>query len=50
MTPHFEYPKILNPIQHRYLLITLFITGAAAMLLEIIGTRLISPYYGSSLY
>ncbi|MDE2038778.1 MAG: fused MFS/spermidine synthase [Elusimicrobia bacterium] len=36
--------------QRRFLLACLFCTGACALILEILGTRLISPYYGSSLY
>lgn len=33
-----------------FLRVCLFLTGACALVLEILGTRLISPYYGSSLY
>lgn len=40
----------LPPAQHRYVLAALFLTGAATLTLEIVGTRVISPYYGSSLY
>ncbi len=29
---------------------TVFITGAAVMVIELLGTRLIAPFYGSSLY
>lgn len=42
-------PKLTAP-QHLYLLATLFITGAVTLILEIAGARLLSPYYGSSLY
>lgn len=42
--------KALTPPQNRYLLAALFITGAVTLVLEIAGTRVISPYYGSSLY
>lgn len=45
-----ENPRILNPKQYRYLLGALFLTGASTLILEIVGTRVISPYYGSSLY
>lgn len=45
-----ENPRILNPKQYRFLLAALFITGASTLILEIVGTRVISPYYGSSLY
>lgn len=41
---------LLSPSQHAYALAAVFITGAAVLLLEIVGTRLISPYYGSSIY
>lgn len=43
-------PKALTPVQLRYLLCTLFLTGGVTLVLEIAGARLISPYYGSSLY
>jgi spermidine synthase len=33
-----------------YLLTSLFVSGACSLALEIVGTRLISPFYGSSLY
>ena len=33
-----------------WLYITVFITGAAVMVIELLGTRLISPFYGASLY
>ena len=29
---------------------TVFVTGAAVMLLELLGTRVIAPFYGTSLY
>lgn len=40
----------MNSNQYRYVLGSLFVTGAATLVLEIVGTRVISPYYGSSLY
>lgn len=43
-------PKALTPPQHRYLLAVLFVTGATTLALEVAGARLLSPYYGSSLY
>lgn len=43
-------PKALNAPQHRYLLAALFATGGTTLVLEVAGTRLLSPYYGSSLY
>ncbi|GAI57586.1 unnamed protein product [marine sediment metagenome] len=33
-----------------YLYITVFITGAVILILEILGTRIIAPYYGTTLY
>lgn len=40
----------LDDGQRLYLGAAVFVGGAAALVLEIVGTRLISPYYGSSLY
>ncbi|OGS44124.1 MAG: hypothetical protein A2539_00945 [Elusimicrobia bacterium RIFOXYD2_FULL_34_15] len=37
-------------IKKYYLFITLFVTGAAVMVLELIGTRVIAPTYGSGLF
>ena len=34
----------------RYLYVTNFITGAAVMILELLGTRFLAPYFGASLY
>ncbi len=40
-----------NTIFNEYfLLLTLFLTGAAVLVLEILGTRVLSPYFGVSLY
>jgi spermidine synthase len=36
--------------QKMFLRVCLLVTGGCALVLEILGTRLISPYYGSSLY
>lgn len=33
-----------------YLLVSLFLSGASSLVLEIAGSRLISPFYGSSIY
>jgi spermidine synthase len=33
-----------------WLYLTVFITGAAVMVIELLGTRLIAPFYGASLY
>jgi predicted membrane-bound spermidine synthase len=39
---------------HRYgragLYLTIFLTGASVMVIELLGTRLIAPFYGTSLY
>jgi len=35
---------------HFYLYLTVFVTGATVLMLEILGTRVIAPYFGSSLY
>ncbi|MBI3551448.1 MAG: fused MFS/spermidine synthase [Elusimicrobia bacterium] len=42
--------KTLSAGQTRFVLASLLVTGAATLVLEIVGTRVISPYYGSSLY
>jgi spermidine synthase len=33
-----------------YIYLTVFITGAAILILEILGTRIIAPYYGTTLF
>src|ERR1019366_6718006 len=33
-----------------YLLTNLFLSGACSLALEVVGTRLVSPFYGSSIY
>jgi predicted membrane-bound spermidine synthase len=32
------------------LFITVFVTGAAVLMLELLGTRIIAPFYGASIY
>ncbi|MCP9449731.1 MAG: fused MFS/spermidine synthase [Nitrospira sp.] len=40
-----------DPVAHRLLLyVTVTLTGAAVMVLELLGTRIIGPFYGVSLY
>ncbi|MBI4656870.1 MAG: fused MFS/spermidine synthase [Elusimicrobia bacterium] len=39
-----------NRFASKYIIITLFFTGAAIMVLEILGARIIGPYYGVDLY
>ncbi len=43
-------PSPTNGSPTPYLLTALFLSGACSLTLEIVGTRLISPYYGSSIY
>ena len=38
-----------NP-NNLWLYLTVFITGASVMVIELLGTRLIAPFYGASLY
>ena len=33
-----------------YLLVASFVTGTAILVLELLGTRVIGPYYGASVY
>ena len=37
-------------IKKYYLYLTVFITGAVILMLEILGTRIIAPYYGTTIY
>lgn len=39
----------LTPAGHRFVMAALFLTGAVTLTLEIVGTRVISPFYGSSI-
>ncbi|SFK57640.1 hypothetical protein SAMN05216302_1009107 [Nitrosomonas aestuarii] len=39
-----------NILKHAWLYCTVFLTGAAVMVIELLGTRLIAPFYGASLY
>jgi spermidine synthase len=41
--------KGLTPARHRFIMAAVFVTGAVALTLEIVGTRVLSPFYGSSL-
>ncbi|MBI5208913.1 MAG: fused MFS/spermidine synthase [Elusimicrobia bacterium] len=43
-------PGPLTPAQSAYLLFGIFLTGGVILVLELVGSRLISPYYGSSIY
>lgn len=42
--------SIHNFTNHAWLYCTVFLTGAAVMVIELLGTRLIAPFYGASLY
>lgn len=44
---HSVSTKVLN---RAWLYCTVFLTGAAVMVIELLGTRLIAPFYGASLY
>ena len=33
-----------------WLYLTVFLTGSSVMIIELLGTRLIAPFYGASLY
>lgn len=39
-----------NSLGRAGLYLTVFLTGAAVMVIELLGTRLIAPFYGASLY
>lgn len=39
-----------NVLGKAWLYCTVFLTGAAVMVIELLGTRLIAPFYGASLY
>lgn len=39
-----------NKFVYLWLYCTVFLTGAAVMVIELLGTRLIAPFYGTSLY
>src|SRR5262245_56157233 len=43
-------PGGLPASQQAFVLVASFVSGALILVLEILGTRVISPYYGSSIY
>jgi hypothetical protein len=45
-----EAPRSAGPVLDRVLLVTVFVTGAAVLVLEMTGARVLAPYYGSGLY
>ncbi|MCE5299423.1 MAG: fused MFS/spermidine synthase [Spirochaetia bacterium] len=40
----------MNKFERAYIFFTVFVTGAAVLVLEILGTRIIAPYYGTTVY
>jgi predicted membrane-bound spermidine synthase len=40
----------ISPIIKIALFMTVFISGSVVMVIELLGTRLIAPFYGTSLY
>ncbi|MGZ8919276.1 MAG: fused MFS/spermidine synthase, partial [Methylobacter sp.] len=42
--------KSLNSFGRAGLYLTIFLTGASVMVIELLGTRMIAPFYGTSLY
>ncbi len=42
--------RVSNFFNQAWLYFTVFLTGAAVMVIELLGTRLIAPFYGASLY
>ena len=49
-SPSSARPPNPNAVPIHYLLTSLFLSGACSLALEVVGTRLISPFYGSSIY
>jgi MFS family permease len=43
-------PKPLRAVERTGLYLTVFLTGGAVMVIELLGTRIIAPFYGVSLY
>jgi spermidine synthase len=41
-------PPIISPAQRRYLFFTAAVTGAAIMIVEILGAKMLAPYVGTS--
>jgi hypothetical protein len=40
----------LHLFERAGLYLTVFLTGAAVMVIELLGTRMVAPFYGVSLY
>jgi len=45
-----EKLKKVNNFKKYYLYFTIFITGAAVLVIEILGTRILAPFYGSTIF
>ncbi len=48
--PAVEGPDRRATSTDRTIAVTIFLTGAAVLVLEILGTRLLAPYFGNSIY
>jgi spermidine synthase len=42
--------KLKEILEKYYMYLTVFITGAVVLVLEILGTRIIAPFYGTTIY
>jgi spermidine synthase len=42
--------NVVNTLERFGLYLTVFLTGASVMVIELLGTRMIAPFYGASLY
>lgn len=40
----------LSKLHRYYLYLTIFVTGAAVLVLEILGSRILAPFYGTTIY
>lgn len=40
----------MNFLRKRFLLLVVFITGAAVLILEVVAVRVLSPYYGNTIF
>jgi len=44
------HSSVVHKLPYWWLYCTVFLTGASVMVIELLGTRLIAPFYGASLY
>jgi predicted membrane-bound spermidine synthase len=42
--------NVLPPLQRKLLLIVSFVEGAAVMIIELLGAKIVAPFYGTSMY